>query len=129
MAVIAALAFGTWKWEQGQLEAETFDLTGSVLLSGELETAPEGTCRGARGGVAPGAAVTVYGAGGEVVATGGLGSSWQQSDGACRFRFRVADVPVGGDLYQVQVAAGQRTTISRATAESGRTELRVGRSG
>ncbi|GAY07504.1 hypothetical protein TOK_3524 [Pseudonocardia sp. N23] len=90
----------------------TTTLTGSLTVSSGCAT---GAGLGERGyaDIYRGAAVTVYDNRGAVVGIGELESgTFDSAMFGCRYKFSVAEVPAGGDFYQVQIgreARGKRT--------------------
>ncbi|MGH3438294.1 MAG: hypothetical protein ACRDRN_17735 [Sciscionella sp.] len=109
--------------------ANTFTLHGSMSLKGgddDVTTTAAG-CAGSGGysDISDGTAVTVYDAGGAVVATGDLTKA--TSDGAaCMFDIQVPDVPVGSKFYQVEVSHRGKITVPAGDAESGTVSITLG---
>jgi hypothetical protein len=105
----------------GSSAPSTFTLRGSMTLTGDHT--PSGPtyeeCTGAGGfdDIAKGASVTVYDAGGKVVATGALGTG-KPNGGACVFPVFVPAVPGGSRFYQVEVSHRGKVTVSASEAKA-----------
>jgi hypothetical protein len=109
----------------------TFTLSGGITLSdsGIRGTATDCYGTGGYNDLSVGLGVTVYDAGGKIVATGSLESSegrgTELSGGgpplllSCRFEVRVYKVPKGSDFYQVEVGRRGKITVSAKQATSG----------
>ncbi|AHH93724.1 hypothetical protein [Kutzneria albida] len=103
--------------------ADNFSLKGSLTLtSTSLSGVNSGSeCYGTGGynDIGKGAAVTVYGASGQVLAVGSLVSG-QQGTGSlsCVFAFTVPDVPVGEKFYQVEVSHRGKVTVQADQART-----------
>ncbi|MFD3520435.1 hypothetical protein [Streptomyces sp. NPDC058653] len=98
----------------------TFTLEGEFTL---LEDAVDidDSCAGTGGydDIAEGTSVTVYGAKGDVIATGSLGKSSSAAFGTCTFDIAVADVPKGEKFYKVEVSHRGTLQLSAEQAENG----------
>ncbi|MFG2793157.1 hypothetical protein [Streptomyces sp. NPDC048419] len=101
LALGAGIVGGTWAVTAagGPGKPGTFTLEGEFTL---LENASEtgGGCEGTGGydDISEGTSVTVYGADGEVIATGHLGDSKSVTYDTWMFNIAVPDVPKGGSL-------------------------------
>lgn len=95
----------------------TFTLTGSFTLTEGASDNGSG-CEGSGGydDISEGTSVTVYGANGDVIATGQLGDSESSSYGTCDFGVSVPDVPKGQKFYKVEVS--HRGTIQLTAKEA-----------
>ena len=104
--------------------SDAFTLTGRFALRGGAESDGAGRCQGEDGytDIHSGAAVTVYDAGGEVIAVGAL-SDPKASDPelivSCEFTVTVPNVPRGERFYAVEVTHRGRVTVSAEQAEAG----------
>jgi hypothetical protein len=114
--------------------ASSFDLKGTLTLQGKTMHDGQGWCGGGGGysDIAEGALVTVYDAGGKVVATGSLGRGddhhWSPNDSEhanmCWFTFSVSVPSV--DFYQVEVNHRGKVTYSLEDSKGGRVALTLG---
>ncbi|MBL3664503.1 hypothetical protein JL475_00385 [Streptomyces sp. M2CJ-2] len=98
----------------------TFTLEGSfALLEGGSDTGSG--CEGSGGydDISEGTSVTVYGASGDVIATGRLGDSETIGYGTCTFDVAVPDVPKGEKFYKVEVSHRGTVQMSAEEAENG----------
>ncbi|MYR42141.1 hypothetical protein GTW67_08940 [Streptomyces sp. SID5910] len=100
----------------------TFTLEGSFTLTDEVTDDGDGGCSGGYDSgyddIAEGTGVTVYGANGDVIATGALGDS-DQLLGACTFDVAVPGVPKGEKFYKVEVSHRGTVQLSAEEAENG----------
>ncbi|GAA2802912.1 hypothetical protein [Crossiella cryophila] len=105
----------------------TFSSRSIVVLDRTVEGA-DGMyeCRGSRGSrgyrdIAEGAEVKVYDAASKIIAVGSLGKgrAGSQSADVCNFPIAVAKVPVGHELYQVEVSRRGKVTVE-ASPENGK---------
>jgi len=108
----------------------TFTLNGEFVLTDEVLTVGD-SCRGRAGSgyedIAEGTSVTVYGAKGDVVATGNLGNSKISDTGlACTFKVAVEDVPKGETFYKVEVSHRGTVQLSAKEAENGELAASLG---
>lgn len=113
---------GTWAVTaaNGPGRPATFTLEGEfTLLEGASENGSgcEGT--GGYDDISEGTSVTVYGAAGEVIATGHLGESEPVTFGTCTFDVAVEDVPKGQTFYKVEVSHRGTVQLSSEEAENG----------
>ncbi|MFD6549429.1 hypothetical protein [Streptomyces sp. NPDC058398] len=77
--------------------------------------------------IAEGTSVTVYGAKGDVVATGSLGDSKPSDSGlACTFKIAVEDVPKGEKFYKVEVSHRGTVQLSAEEAKAGELAASLG---
>ncbi|WP_181160624.1 hypothetical protein [Streptomyces solincola] len=99
-------------------------MTGEFVLRDEVAGDAVGGCEGrANSGyddIAAGTSVTVYGANGDVIATGFLGLG-EKDDvlGHCTFAISVDDVPTGEKFYKVEVSHRGTVQLSAEQAEAG----------
>jgi hypothetical protein len=128
LAVGAGVIGGIWAItaSSGSSTAGTFTLEGSFTLN-EDATQYDGGCAGTGGydDITEGASVTVYGAGGDVVATGALGDS-TYAEYTCRFDIAVPDVPKGEKFYKVEVSHRGTLQLSAEEAENGELAASLG---
>lgn len=98
----------------------TFTLTGSFSLLEDASDTGSG-CQGTGGydDIREGTSVTVYGANGDVIATGQLGDSASASYGTCGFDVSVPDVPKGEKFYKVEVSHRGTLQLTAKEAENG----------
>ncbi|WP_223731114.1 hypothetical protein [Streptomyces purpurogeneiscleroticus] len=68
----------------------------------------------------------MYGAKGDVVATGGLGRSTSGVAGACTFKIAVLDVPKGEKTYKVEVSHRGTVQLTAKQAENGELAASLG---
>jgi hypothetical protein len=110
----------------------TFTLKGSFALTDSVYTDPDdNSCRGSADSgyddIAEGTSVTVYGADGDVIATGSLGESESDEDGGiCTFKIAVPDVPKGQKFYKVEVSHRGTVQLSGEQAENGELAATLG---
>ncbi|GAA5706501.1 hypothetical protein [Streptomyces avermitilis] len=124
LATGAAIVGGTWAItaNSGPDAPATFTLKGSFALTDSVVPDGNGGCGGTRGydDILEGAGVTVYGASGDVIATGGLGNSTYDGDTYdCTFKVAVPDVPKGERFYKVEVSHRGTVQLSGKEAENG----------
>jgi hypothetical protein len=123
--VVGAGGVGLVWGMSGSPAAKPFVLRGSLVLSDPTPTDSNFTgCTGSGGydDIVPGAAVTVYDAGGRVVANGALGEgryASTDSTAPCVFKFAVPGVPDGAKFYQVEISHRGKLTVSAAKAKAG----------
>ena len=125
--VMAAVAFGVAGCSSEPKPTKTFTMKGNVKLVLSLHDALQqlsqgGQCMPRHSGpyadVQEGATVTVYSAGGKVVATGAL-QAGVPSATDCTFPFTASGVPEGEKFYQVEVDHSGRMTVSAEKALKG----------
>lgn len=99
----------------------TFTLKGTFTLTEDATTDGLGGCKGTGGydDIQEGASVTVYGAGGDVIATGNLGDSKSPSYDTCAYSIAVEDVPKGEKFYKVEVSHRGTVQMTAEEAEAG----------
>ncbi len=110
---------------------DTFTLKGNFALTDEVSLDPDGACRGGVGSgfedIAEGTSVTVYGAKGDVIATGDLGKSKADDSGMiCTFKIAVPQVPTGEKFYKVEVSHRGTVQLSAKQAENGELAANLG---
>ncbi|MDN3021976.1 hypothetical protein [Streptomyces sp. S.PB5] len=115
----------------GPGEPETFTLEGSFTLTDEVVSDGDDGCKGEYDSgyddIAEGTSVTVYGAGGDVVATGSLGDSAEDEYGTtCTFDVVVDDVPKGEKFYKVEVSHRGTLQLTAEEAENGELAASLG---
>ena len=131
LALGAGVVGGVWAVTAGGPgQPETFTLEGSFELTDEVMSDGDG-CKGRYDSgyddIAEGASVTVYGAGGDVVATGALGDSEEDEDGTtCTFAVAVDDVPKGERFYKVEVSHRGTVQLTAEEAENGGLAVSLG---
>jgi len=98
----------------------TFTLEGAFALTEDASDNGSG-CQGTGGydDIAEGTSVTVYGADGDVIATGHLGDSNSPGYGTCTFDVSVPDVPKGEKFYKVEVSHRGTLQLTAKEAENG----------
>lgn len=122
LAAGAAIVGGAWALtaNNGPDKPATFTLKGEFTL---LEDAVDRTngCAGTGGydDIAEGTSVTVYGAKGDVIATGNLGNSKSITYGTCTYKVAVDGVPTGEKFYKVEVSHRGTLQLSAKEAENG----------
>lgn len=118
----AGIVGATWAItaNNGPDEPATFTLTGTFALTEDAVTLDD-TCHGTGGydDIGTGTSVTVYGAKGDVVATGQLGGGEETGYGACDFTVNVPDVPKGEKFYKVEVSHRGTLQLTAEEAENG----------
>lgn len=112
-------------------EPETFTLQGHFALTDQVGLEPDGGCRGSVDSgyedIAEGTSVTVYGAKGDVIATGSLGESKADDLGMiCTFKIAVPRVPKGEKFYKVEVSHRGTVQLSAKQAENGELAASLG---
>ncbi|MFF4791860.1 hypothetical protein ACFY2M_19325 [Streptomyces sp. NPDC001276] len=122
LAVGAGLVGGAWliTANSGPGKPDTFTLKGAFALK-EGATDNASGCEGTGGykDISEGTAVTVYGAAGDVIATGQLGNSESPSWRTCIFDVSVPDVPKGEKFYKVEVSHRGTVQLTAKEAEAG----------
>lgn len=122
LAAGAGIVGGIWAItaNSGPSEPATFTLKGAFALT-EKALADGNTCEGTGGydDISNGTSVTVYGAKGDVIATGRLGDSEKAGYGGCIFDVAVPDVPKGEKFYKVEVSHRGTIQLTAEEAESG----------
>ncbi|MGW0551526.1 hypothetical protein [Streptomyces altiplanensis] len=109
------------------LEAEaqqegTFTLTGDFTLTDGAISDDTGGCEGSGGyeDIELGTSVTVYDAGGSVIATSSLIlSEFDEAAETCTYDVAVDDVPADEDFYQVEIGHRGKLQLSAEEAKSG----------
>ncbi|MFI1000216.1 hypothetical protein ACIP10_17840 [Streptomyces galbus] len=101
-------------------EPETFNLTGTFSLTADALAVGD-SCSGTGGydDISEGTSVTVYGAKGDVIATGQLGDSEETGYNSCDFDVEVLDVPKGERFYKVEVSHRGTVQLTAEEAENG----------
>ncbi len=120
LAAGAAIVGSIWAiTATGSSGPGSFTLEGTFTLN-EDATEYDGGCLGTGGydDIREGASVTVYGASGDVIATGALGDS-TYSDYTCSYDIAVPDVPKGEKFYKVEVSHRGTLQLSAEEAENG----------
>ncbi|MEU6371248.1 hypothetical protein ABZ876_37615 [Streptomyces sp. NPDC046931] len=123
----AGLVGGAWLISANSAPGKpaTFTLKGSFALTDSVYNDPDDdSCRGRTNSgyddIAEGTSVTVYGAKGDVIATGSLGKSKSDEMGVtCTFKIAVPDVPKGEKFYKVEVSHRGTVQLSAKEAENG----------
>jgi len=122
LAAGAAIVGGAWAAtaNSGPGKPATFTLEGTFELTDDAVDDGEGGCGGTGGydDIREGTGVTVYGASGDVIATGALQDPSYESY-TCSFHVRVADVPKGEKFYKVEVSHRGTLQLTADEAESG----------
>ncbi|MGW0905007.1 hypothetical protein [Streptomyces sp. NPDC002853] len=122
VAIGAALVGATWAItaSQGSDEPSTFTLKGKFTLTEDAFDI-DGDCAGTGGydDIREGTSVTVYGASGDVLATGRLGDSKSVTYGTCTYKIAVDDVPRGEKFYKVEVSHRGTLQLTAKQAEDG----------
>lgn len=107
----------------------TFTLEGTFTLTDDVVPTDGDGCSASYDSgyddIAEGASVTVYGAGGDVVATGELGDS-KYASYACIFDVAVPEVPKGEKFYKVEVSHRGTIQLSAEEAENGELSASLG---
>ncbi|MGV9252027.1 hypothetical protein [Streptomyces sp. NPDC003697] len=119
LTVGAGLMGGIWVITANS-EPGTFTLTGTFSLTEDALTLGD-TCSGTGGydDISEGTSVTVYGAKGDVIATGRLGDSEKTGYNSCDFAVEVPDVPRGERFYKVEVSHRGTVQLTAEEAENG----------
>lgn len=122
LATGAAIVGGAWAAtaNSGPGKPATFTLEGTFELTDSAVDDGEGGCGGTGGydDIREGTGVTVYGASGDVIATGALQDASYESY-TCTFDVRVADVPKGEKFYKVEVSHRGTLQLTADEAEGG----------
>lgn len=124
LAVGAGLVGGIWAItaNSGPDAPATFTMEGSFALTEKASSDGDGGCEGSYDSgyddISEGTSVTVYGASGDVVATGHLGQS-ELAGSACVFDIAIDDVPKGEKFYKVEVSHRGTVQVSAKEAENG----------
>jgi hypothetical protein len=122
LATGAAIVGGAWAAtaNSGPGKPATFTLEGTFELTDSAVDDGEGGCGGTGGydDIREGTGVTVYGASGDVIATGALQDASYESY-TCTFHVRVADVPKGEKFYKVEVSHRGTLQLTADEAEGG----------
>ncbi|MFF9607646.1 hypothetical protein ACF1GY_36195 [Streptomyces sp. NPDC014684] len=134
LAIGAAVVGGAWlvTATTGPSEPATFTLKGTFALTDSVYTDPgDDSCRGSADSgyddIAEGTSVTVYGAEGDVIATGSLGQSNSDETGtACTYKIAVPDVPSGEKFYKVEVSHRGTVQLTAEEAENGELAASLG---
>ncbi len=129
LAVGASIVGGAWliTATSGLDAPDTFTLEGTFALTENALTVGD-KCAGTGGydDIINGASVTVYGAKGDVIATGQLGDSKKTGVGACEFQVAIPDVPKGEKFYKVEVSHRGTIQLSAEEAENGELAASLG---
>ncbi|WP_206326330.1 MULTISPECIES: hypothetical protein [unclassified Streptomyces] len=131
VALGAGAVGGIWAItaNSGPSEPATFTLEGTFELTESTDSDGNGGCRGAYDSgyddIAEGTGVTVYGASGDVIATGSLGDSTYDSF-TCKFDIAIEDVPKGEKFYKVEVSHRGTVQLSAEEAENGELAASLG---
>ncbi|MEU0589958.1 hypothetical protein [Streptomyces ardesiacus] len=122
LAIGAGVVGGIWAItaNTGPSKPATFTLEGAFALT-ENALVVGDTCEGTGGydDISNGTSVTVYGAKGDVIATGHLGDSEKAGYGSCIFDVSVPDVPKGEKFYKVEVSHRGTIQLTAEEAEGG----------
>lgn len=123
LAVGAGIVGGIWAITAagGPSEPGTFTLEGDFTLTEDATDTGDDCGVGYDSGyddIAEGTSVTVYGADGDVIATGALGDSTYLNY-TCVFDISVPDVPKGEKFYKVEVSHRGTLQLSAEEAENG----------
>ena len=123
LAVGASIMGGIWAItaNSGPDTPDTFTIEGAFALTEEVDASGDDCAASYDSGyddIAEGASVTVYGAKGDVIATGELGDSKYESY-TCIFDIAVPDVPKGEKFYKVEVSHRGTVQVSAKEAENG----------
>ncbi|MGW1950256.1 hypothetical protein ACWCRC_38880 [Streptomyces sp. NPDC001940] len=124
LAAGAAIVGGAWALtaSNGPAVPGTFTLKGTFTLTEDAVERGDG-CSGRYDSgyddIAEGTSVTVYGAKGDVIATGNLGNSKSITYGTCTYKVAVDGVPKGEKFYKVEVSHRGTLQLSAKEAENG----------
>lgn len=123
LTVGAGIVGGAWAITANSHSSPgTFTLTGTFKLTDSVGSDGDGGCKGRYDSgyddIAEGTGVTVYGAAGDVVATGELGDSSQDFT-TCTYKVSVPDVPKGEKFYKVEVSHRGTLQLTAKEAENG----------
>jgi len=125
LAAGASIVGGIWAITatSGSDGPGTFTMEGNFELTDSVVSDGDGGCQGRPDSgyddITEGTSVTVYGASGDVIATGSLGDSHETDDYSCRFDISIADVPKGEKFYKVEVSHRGTVQVSAEEAEDG----------
>ncbi|MFF9274143.1 hypothetical protein [Streptomyces griseosporeus] len=131
LALGAGLMGAVWavSANSGSGEPATFTLEGTFTLTDRAVPDADDGCSAASDSgyddIAEGTSVTVYGAGGDVIATGQLGTS-RYTDFTCEFDIAVPDVPKGEKFYKVEVSHRGTIQLTAEEAENGELAATLG---
>lgn len=131
VVVGAGLMGGIWAItaNNGPDAPATFTLEGTFTLTERAVPSDGDGCTAAYDSgyddIAEGASVTVYGAAGDVIATGELGDS-KYASYACIFDIAVPEVPKGEKFYKVEVSHRGTIQLSAEEAENGELAASLG---
>ncbi|MFI2644452.1 hypothetical protein [Streptomyces sp. NPDC018610] len=130
LAVGAGIVGSIWAItaNSGPGTPETFTLKGTFTLTEDASDNGLGGCEGTGGyeDIQEGASVTVYGAGGDVIATGSLGDSDSPGYGTCAYDIAIPDVPKGEKFYKVEVSHRGTVQMTAEEAENGELAATLG---
>ncbi|MFD7996851.1 hypothetical protein [Streptomyces mexicanus] len=122
LAIGAGVVGAAWAItaNSGPSEPGTFTLEGTFELTDGATSDDNGGCMGTGGydDIREGTGVTVYGAAGDVIATGALQDP-NYSALTCKFAVRVDDVPKGQKFYKVEVSHRGTLQLTAEEAQSG----------
>ncbi|MEV7159382.1 hypothetical protein AB0N77_32990 [Streptomyces misionensis] len=122
LAIGAAIVGAAWAVtaENGPGDPGTFTLEGTFELTEGATSDDNGGCMGTGGydDIREGTGVTVYGAGGDVIATGAIQNP-DFSGLTCTFDVKVEDVPKGEKFYKVEVSHRGTLQLTAQEAQSG----------
>ncbi|MEU5894472.1 hypothetical protein ABZ835_48080 [Streptomyces sp. NPDC047461] len=108
---------------------DTFTMEGNFALTEKAASDGDGGCEGSYDSgyddISEGTSVTVYGAAGDVIATGELGNSELHGSG-CIFDIAIDDVPKGEKFYKVEVAHRGTLQLTAEEAENGELTATLG---
>lgn len=131
LALGASIVGGTWAVtaNSGPDKPDTFTLEGTFTLTEDATATGDDDCSASYDSgyddISEGTSVTVYGAKGDVIATGHLGDS--TSGGyTCEFAISVPDVPKGEKFYKVEVSHRGTLQLSAKEAENGELAATLG---
>jgi hypothetical protein len=131
LALGAGIVGGAWAItaNSGPDKPATFTLKGTFTLTDRAVPGDGDGCTAAYDSgyddIAEGTSVTVYGAGGDVIATGHLGDS-KYVDYTCEFAVAVPDVPKGEKFYKVEVSHRGTIQLTADEAENGELAASLG---
>lgn len=131
LALGASIVGGIWAItaNSGPSEPATFTLEGTFTLTEDAIGTGDDDCSASYDSgyddIAEGTSVTVYGAKGDVVATGELGDS-EYASYTCTFDIAVPDVPKGEKFYKVEVSHRGTLQLSAEEAENGELAASLG---
>ena len=120
LAAGAGLTGGIWAITANS-GPDTFTLEGAFALTEDARVDGDDCSGGYDSGyddISVGTSVTVYGASGDVIATGQLGDSTYESY-SCVFDIAVPDVPRGERFYKVEVSHRGTVQLTAKEAENG----------